>query len=70
MPSPRRRRRLNQDGILEGFANLIQIDFDINMFDDDYDYYDDDSEFDMDSDYSDLSMLELLDGYFFDAVNI
>lgn len=72
LPSPRRRRRVNQDGLIEAFSDLIRIGFDLESdddSDDDYEFYEFlgnhfNHDFDTDSEYSDASFMEVLNELF------
>lgn len=69
LPSPTQRRRINRNGILEPFSNVVRVDFELSDDDSEYDII----EFlrhnflvenlDTESELSDLSLSELLEEY-------
>ena len=67
LPSPTQRRRLNHNGVLESFSNLVRVDFDFSDDDSDYDIFEFirnnliSDNIDTESDFSELSLSEIFE---------
>jgi hypothetical protein len=67
LPSPTQRRRLNHNGVLESFSNLVRVDFDFSDDDSDYDIFEFirnnliSDNIDTESDFSELSLSEFFE---------
>lgn len=68
LPSPTQRRRLNRDGLLESFSNMVRIDFDTS-YDDDDAYIDDDDDDDLSSLMDDYHIFQYLSSQFANTSN-